>query len=524
MHWSEGYARQVVKRNPDKDVYIVESGITPSGIVHAGNFREVMTQDFVYRALLKLGVNARYQYVWDDYDRFRKVPANVPEGWKKEAEDYIGIPVSKTPDPWGCHESYSKHFASKLIEENEACGVEADYIWMSEEYQKCTFAENMKIALENRDTIKSILDDYRKEPLPDSWMPVRVYCDKCGKDTTRVEYLGDYRLRYYCECGHSGEFDFRKKGNAKMIWRVCWPQRWVFYDVDFESSGKDHHASGGSWDTGVRICREVFKHEPPMGPMYEFVYAKGQKEKMSSSKGNVFTVSDLLEVYEPEIVRFIYTPKINRAIEVPFDEGVFNYYEAYDLAERVFFGKEIIENERERENLVTAYELSQIRPKEEWQFTVQPSFTFLVDVVQVALDVKTAIKILQRTGHVPAKLTKRDVEKIRKRLKLAKNWVEKYAPERRRITVLKEVPKEIVGKLSEKQRLALSKIPEAVKHARTPEELGETLKKIVEDSGLKPREFFEAAYLVLLGKKQGPRLATFLLSLDEKAVRKFGEL
>ncbi|MCD6414737.1 MAG: lysine--tRNA ligase [Candidatus Diapherotrites archaeon] len=524
MHWSDSYAKQIVARKPDKEEYVVESGITPSGIVHAGNFREVLTQDFVYRALLKLGVKARYQYVWDDYDRFRKVPAGVPESWKKEAEDYIGIPVSETPDPWGCHKSYSEHFASELIEENKACDVEADYIWMSKEYKKCTFAENMKIALENKDSIREILNDYRKEPLSERWMPVRVYCEKCGKDTTSVEYLGGYRLRYKCECGHSGEFDFRKKGNAKMVWRVCWPQRWAHYDVDFESSGKDHHASGGSWDTGVRISKNVFKHEPPIGPMYEFVYAKGQKEKMSSSKGNVFTVSELLEVYEPEIVRFIYTPKINRAIEVPFDEGVFNYYEAYDLAERVFFGKETPTNDREKENLVAAYELSQIRPRSKWQLPVQPPFTFLVDLVQVASDTETAIGILQRTGHVPKKLSQRDIEKVKLRLKLAKNWAEKYAPEKRRVKILEEVPDSVMKGLSERQREALSKLPDAVKQAKSPAELGEQLKRIVGDSGLKPREFFEAAYLVLLGKKQGPRLATFLLSLDEEVIERCNQI
>lgn len=513
MHWSDSYAKKIVEKKPDKDVYVVESGITPSGMVHAGNFREVMSQEFVYKALLKLGVKARYQYVWDDYDRLRKVPANVPDSWKKEGESYIGMPVSEVPDPWGTDESYSKHFANMLIEENKKCGVHADYVWMSEQYANCAFAENMKTALEKRDEIRGILNEFRREPYPSDWMPVRVYCESCHKDTTKVEYPGDYTLRYRCECGHSGEFDFRKKGIAKMKWRVCWPQRWAFYDVDFESSGKDHQASGGSWDTGTRICSKVFNHEPPVGPMYEFIYAKGQKEKMSSSKGNVFTVSDLLEVYEPEMVRYIYTPKINKAIEVPFDEGIFNCYEAYDLAERVYFGKEEVPNEREKENLVTSYELSQIgKPKE----TLQPNFSFLADVTQIAPDLERAVRILQRTGHAPAKLSESDREKIRLRLGLAGNWAEKYAPEEKKLRLTAEVPE-----LSDAQKKALAKLPEAVVKAENAEELGESIKGIISSSGLKPKEFFEAAYLALIGRKRGPRLAPFLLSLEEDELDRF---
>ncbi len=40
--------------------------------------------------------------------------------------------------------------------------------------------------------------------------------------------------------------------------------------------------------------------------MYEFVGIKGQKGKMSGSKGNVILLSDLYEVLEPGIIRFIY--------------------------------------------------------------------------------------------------------------------------------------------------------------------------------------------------------------------------
>ncbi|MCD6522566.1 MAG: lysine--tRNA ligase [Candidatus Diapherotrites archaeon] len=507
MHWADQFAEQIINKKQDKEQYIVESGITPSGIVHAGNFREIMTQDLVYRALLRKGVDVLYLYIWDDFDRFRKVPKGIPNEW----EQYIGIPISKTPDPWGCHENYAQHFKEPIVKESEICGVFPTYISMTEEYEKCTFSENMRIALENRDKIKEILDAFRKEPLADDWLPIRVYCEKCGKDTTKPRYLGDYTVSYTCECGHESTFDFRKKGIAKMVWRVCWPQRWKHYGVDFESSGKDHHAAGGSWDTGIRISKEVFNYEPPIGPMYEFIYAKGQKEKMSSSAGNVFTVSDLLEIYEPQIVRYIYTARINKAIEVPFDMGVYSYYNYYDLAERVYFGKEEVP-EADAEQMKRCYEFSQIG---EPRFTVQPPFLLCATISQITSDITKAIEIMQRLGHLPDKIDEYAIKKVELRLKLAGNWVRKYAPEQFRISVQKTMPNVT---LTDAQKRALHYIGERMDKISDENSFKEIFGEACEFAGIKPKQLFEACYLVLLGRRNGPRLAQFILTLDKEFV------
>jgi len=36
------------------------------------------------------------------------------------------------------------------------------------------------------------------------------------------------------------------------------------------------------------------------------------------------------------------------------------------------------------------------------------------------------------------------------------------------------------------------------------------------ENGLEPKEFFRAAYLILVGKERGPKLAPFVLSLGKK--------
>ena len=53
------------------------SGISPSGPVHLGNLREFLMPHFVADELRRRGVPVRHLHVWDDYDRFRKVPRGV---------------------------------------------------------------------------------------------------------------------------------------------------------------------------------------------------------------------------------------------------------------------------------------------------------------------------------------------------------------------------------------------------------------------------------------------------------------
>ena len=52
------------------------------------------------------------------------------------------------------------------------------------------------------------------------------------------------------------------------------------------------------------------------------------------------------------------------------------------------------------------------------------------------------------------------------------------------------------------------------------EDLHDEMYKILEKYGLKPQKALQAIYKMILGKKQGPRAASFLLSLDKDFVIK----
>ena len=55
MHWSEEIAQRIIDRDPNKEEYVCAAGISPSGSVHIGNFRDVATPWFVVKALRKKG-------------------------------------------------------------------------------------------------------------------------------------------------------------------------------------------------------------------------------------------------------------------------------------------------------------------------------------------------------------------------------------------------------------------------------------------------------------------------------------
>ena len=51
MHWAERLADELISENPEKEEFVLAAGTSPSGRVHIGNFRDVVTPYFVAEAL-----------------------------------------------------------------------------------------------------------------------------------------------------------------------------------------------------------------------------------------------------------------------------------------------------------------------------------------------------------------------------------------------------------------------------------------------------------------------------------------
>ncbi|MBI4210400.1 MAG: lysine--tRNA ligase [Candidatus Diapherotrites archaeon] len=508
--WPDRAAKKVIEEKGNLLEYTVAAGITPSGVVHIGNFREIITVDLVARALRRLGKKVRFIYSWDDYDVFRKIPANFPG--KEMLEKYLRQPIVDVPDPFGCHKSYAEHNEKALEEELPSMGVSPVFLHQAKKYRACEYAEGMRKALLAKDKIKAILDKWRAEGLEGNWNPVRVFCSKCNTDRTDVTgYDGAYSLTYSCECGFAETFDFRKKGIAKLQWRVDWPMRWAHEKVMFEPSGKEHSSEGGSNTTANEIARTVYGFEPPYHVMYEFIAIKGTGGKMSSSKGNTVDLKEMKSVYEPSIIRYLFVRPIpSKAFEVSFDGDVITIYEAFDRLERVYFGSEQAKPE-ELEQLRSIYEYSAVEIPESMPF--QPSFRHVTTVLQLNLmDEAKAHAYFTAMAK-----TAFDHARLRTRISCAKHWLENYAPPQFVFRV-QDSASEAAVSMPRLHKDALLGFSVSLRAGMDEDSISAAFKKAAESHSIKVADLFRSAYLMLLDRERGPRLFQVIENIGPEKV------
>src|SRR5215472_8323888 len=98
---SRKLAERVRKYDPARPV-IFQSGFGPSGLPHLGTMGEVLRPSYVRHAfeLIEPSRPTRLIVFIDDMDGLRKVPESVPN--REATAAYIGQPVSRIPDPFGC--------------------------------------------------------------------------------------------------------------------------------------------------------------------------------------------------------------------------------------------------------------------------------------------------------------------------------------------------------------------------------------------------------------------------------------
>jgi len=508
MHWADQTARRVIKEKGSKDKYTVAAGITPSGTVHIGNFREMITVDLVHRALKDAGKKVRFIYSWDDYDVFRKIPKNMPK--QELLRKYLRKPIIDTPDTFGCHKSYAEHNEKEVENVLPLVGIKPEFLYQSRKYRSCEYKEEIKFVLNNKEKVRGILDKFRKEKLPQDWYPLSIYCEKCNMDETKViDYDNKYTITYECKCGFKGKVDFSKKGIVKLPWRLDWPMRWHYEKADFEPGGKEHSTIGGSYSTAKSIIKELYNEDPPVYQKYDFIILKGIGGKMSSSAGNVITLKDALEIYEPEIIRYLFaSTRPDAEFAISFDLDVLKIYEDFDKCERIYYKKEkVVDKEFKKQKRI--YELSCVsEPLKKMPF--QASFRHLCNLVQIFENDFSRIK--ENYGISG----KHDIERLKVRAKCVFNWLSKYAPDDMKFRIQKEVS----IKLNDKEKEAIKKLVDYLdKHKRLDEKLlYEEFYNISKSIGIEPKDFFKVCYKILINKERGPRLAPFILTLGKKRV------
>ena len=519
-HWADQQAAKIIKERGDLPLYTCASGITPSGTVHIGNFREIITVDLIVRALRDRGKNVRFIYSWDDYDVFRKVPGNMPK--PEELEKYLRYPITMVPDTFGRNENYARHHEVDIEQELPRVGIHPEFLYQASRYRANRYAEGIKKALQSRDLIKWCLNCYRddehKMKDSDVYWPVSAFCSKCNKDTTEITgYDGEYGLSYRCtSCGNEETGDLRTSKNFKLGWRVDWPMRWNEEKVVFEPGGKDHISPGGSYDTAKLVSKKVYGWDAPVTMKYDFVKLKGVPGKMSSSKGKVISLVDALLVYQPEVLRYIFAVnKVDHEFSISFDLDVITMYEAYDRTERIAWGVDKAKSDNLLLNEKRVYELSQIEPGFPAVMPYQVPFRQLTTLLQTySGDIDAVIASL---GDV-----KPEQEAcLRRRCACAWYWVTECAPEEFKFALRLDGSKEALDETAAK---AVCEIRDTVlpvlEQFATDKDLQQKLYDIATALGMQSKDLFTVMYHVLIGKDQGPRLANFMRIIGKEKLQK----
>lgn len=522
QHWGDRLADQVIAQFPDQEVYTCAAGISPSGIVHFGNFRDLFTAYVVQQCLVKKGKKARLLFSWDDFDRFRKVPANIDASF----EQYIGLPYSDVPCPEGEHQSYAHHFETQFEASLKQLGIEAEYVYQTDMYRAGAYDEQIISSLRQRKDIARVLLSFMPDKTKraknivddeyiDRFYPISLYSRFSGKDNTKIlSYDGNASITYFChDTKQEDTINLREEHLVKLSWKIDWPMRWGYEGVVFEPGGADHATPGGSFDTSSKIAREVLHITPPLFEEYKFVGLQGLGSKMSGSKGNAVSPGDLLEIYTPQMLQWLYADKAPaRSFELSFGKGIFRQYDEFDRAcERLHAGEASAVE-------ATTLELSGVDATRKES---PVSFRQLLGLGQIVQwDEEKLRSILDNQGMAYSKAS------VSERLPRVRAWLEQYNPEET-IRLLETPNQAYHTEMSADQLQKVSHLHNYLQTnpAASVADIEAEVYAIPKVDGLELKElaplqraFFKDIYNLLIAKDAGPRLSTFLWAADRSTV------
>ncbi|HEX5456046.1 MAG TPA: lysine--tRNA ligase [Candidatus Saccharimonadales bacterium] len=492
MQWLEDIVDELVKRHPEGEI-LIESGGSPSGEYHLGHMRELVTCDAILMALRKRGRKARHIYFVDDLDALRKIPANIPPEYDK----YLGRPLCDIPSP-DKDKSYADYFIEGLQKGCDSLGIEVEFIRAHEKYRNGFFTEAIEISLDNIERIKNILETISNRKLGTDWSPIQVNEGGYLKKRRFISIDKSAKtLNYEDKEGNEQSISYAS-GDVKLDWRIDWPARWWLLGVAVEPFGRDHASAGGSYDTGEQVVGQIFGAKAPIAVKYDFINLFGDTKKMSASKGTGLSASEAAGIIPSEVMRyFILNAPPNKLLHFDPIGGLTRLVDEF----AALLAKP--DKDTKEESLI------ELCTNGVESVVSSVPFSHLVASYQSALkDPDKTLETISRTEHAHNVKAQKDI--ILKELKFIDNWLEKWAPEDVKFSILQKVEpsgftaaeKEYLGALADK----IESGPEDA----DGEWFHKAIYEFKDHTELEPKQLFQTLYKILIGKASGPRAGWFL--------------
>ncbi|HYC26612.1 MAG TPA: lysine--tRNA ligase, partial [Nitrososphaerales archaeon] len=486
----------------------VESGLGASGLPHIGSVGDAIRSYGIKLALEDLGYKSELVAYSDDFDGLRKVPAGFPDSLK----EYISHPVSRIPDPFGCHDSYAGHVGFLLKESLDRLGMEYRFQSGAEAYRSGLLNEQIREILSRSAEVGKKIKELVGQSKYEGVLPYTPVCANCGRiyvtqtdsfdqEKDSVHYrcvgtkLGDKTVE---GCGFEGEMKVTE-GNGKLMWKVEFAARWAALGIRFEAYGKELTDSVKINDW---VAEHILSYPPPYHARYELFQDKAGK-KISKSSGNLVTPEEWLDYASPQSLRLLMYKRIVGARSVSIAD-IPVYMEDFDDLEAYYFQKSKDPNQMKDARLKGLYEYTMLLKTPEAPMVHVP-YRLLADLASVAPAGSKEDFVVKRL--VAYGMVKGPSEDLLTRISWASRWKEREGP----------APRPPVS-LDEKSKKAVRDFAESVGSLTEADQVQNAAFEALKRNGLKPSEFFPAVYSILLGSDRGPRLGPYVIDAGPRNV------
>jgi lysyl-tRNA synthetase class 1 len=241
--------------------------------------------------------------------------------------------------------------------------------------------------------------------------------------------------------------------------------------------------------------------------VYEWFTLNG--EALSSSAGNIVTVPEILDLLEPEVLRYFFAlnPRKARDLDISrLDQLV----DDFDRFERAYFGD--VDDETLSAFAERAYPFVVDEVREE---RVRLPYTFAA-VLGMTDDRDLRIEMARNEEYFDDDTPEWAIEEALERVDRARAWAERLDNEYN-YRIQEDLPD---VDLADDVAAALSELADFVAEGHDGEAIQGEMYETARRHDIEVGDFFEAGYLLFFDQPQGPRLGEFLGELDTEFVVK----